>query len=137
MLQSGNVIVNLCVNLARLQHNAIESNIRLDVAVVPLLSHVRLFVTPWTVACQASWSLTISQSLLKLMSIQSLIPSNHLILCHLLPSIFPTFRVFFSSESALHVTWPKYWSFNFGFSPSNKYSRLISFRVDWFDFHAI
>ena len=98
------------------------------VAVVQLLSHVQFFVTPWTTACQASLSFTISQSLLKLMSIKSVIPSNHLILCHLLlllPSIFPSIRIF-SSESALRISWPKYWSFSM--SPSNEYSGLISFR---------
>ena len=90
-------------------------------------------VTPWTAACQASLSLTISWSPLKLMSIESVMPSNSLILCHpflFLPSIFPSIRVFFS-ESTLHVRWPKYWSFSI--SPCNKYSGLISFRIDWFD----
>ena len=108
-----------------------------EIVVVQSLSHVRLFVTPWTAICQASLSFTISQSLLKLMSIKSVIPSNHLILCHLLlflPSIFPTIRIF-SSESALHIRWPKYWSFNFSISPSN--SGLISFRIDWFDLLAV
>ena len=98
------------------------------VALVQLLSHVQLFVTPWTAICQASLSFTISQSLLKLMSIKSVIPSNHLILCHLLlllPSIFPTIRIF-SSESDLRISWPKYWSFSI--SPSNEYSVLSSFR---------
>ena len=102
--------------------------------VVLLLSHVRLFVTPWTVACQASLSFTISKSLLKLMSIQLVMPTNHLILYHpllLLPSIFPRIRVF-SKESALHMRWPKYWSFGFSISPSSEYSELISFRMDWF-----
>ena len=90
-------------------------------------------VTPWTAACQASLSLTISWSPLKLMSIESVMPSNSLILCHpflFLPSIFPSIRVFFS-ESTLHIRWPKYWSFSI--SPCNKYSGLISFRIDWFD----
>ena len=98
------------------------------------LSCVRLFVTPWTAACQASLSFTISQSLLRFMSIQSVMLSNHLILCHplLLPSIFPSIRVF-SNESALHIRWPKHWSFSFSVSPSNEYSGLISFRIDWFD----
>ena len=99
---------------------------------VKSLSGVRLFVTPWTVACQASLSITDSQSLLKLMSIESVMPSNHLILCHpllLLPSIFPNIRVF-PHESALRIRWPKYWSFSFSVSPSNEYSGLISFRVD-------
>ena len=88
------------------------------------LSHVRLFVTPWTSACQASLSITNSQSLLKLMSIESVMPSNHLILCHPLflpPSIFPSFKVF-SNESVLCIRWPKYWSFSFSISPSNEYS---------------
>ena len=102
---------------------------------VQFLSHVRLFVTPWTVAHQASLSFTISQSLLKLMSIKSAMLSNHLILHHpllLLPSIFLSIRVF-STESVLHIMWPKYWSFSFNISPSNEYSGLISFRIDWFD----
>ena len=91
-------------------------------------------VTPWTAACQASLSITNSRSLLKLMSIESLMPPNHLILCHplLLPSIFPSIRVF-SNESALHIRWPKYWRFTFSISPSNDYSGLISFRMDWLD----
>ena len=104
-------------------------------SLVQLLSHVRLFETLWTAACQASLSITNFWSLLKLMSIESVMPSNHLILCHsllLLPSIFPTIRVF-SNESALCIRWPKYWSFSFSISPSNQYSGLISFRMDWFD----
>ena len=99
------------------------------------LSHVQLFVTQWTAARQASLSITNFQSLLKLMSIQSVMISNHLILCHpllLLPSIFPNIRVF-SSESVLCIRWPKYWSFNFSSSSSNEYSGLISFRMDWLD----
>ena len=106
---------------------------------VQLLSRVRLFVTPWTAACQASLSITNSRSLLKLMSIESVIPSNHLVLCHpllLLPSIFPSIRVF-SSDSAPHIRWPKYWSFSFSISPSNEYSGLISFRMDWLDLLAV
>ena len=102
---------------------------------VQSLSHVRLFATPWTAACQASLSITNSWSLLKLMFIKSVMPSNHLILCRPLllpPSIFPRIRVF-SNESALHIRWPKYWSFRFSISPSNEYSGLISFRIDWFD----
>ena len=87
--------------------------------------------------CQASLSFTISQSLLKLMSIESVMPSNHLILCHsLLFSIFPSIR-FFSNESDLHIRWPKYWSFSFSISPSNEYSGLVSFRIDWFDLLAV
>ena len=106
---------------------------------VQLLSHVRLFVTPWTAACQASLSITNSQSLLKLMSIESVMPSNHLIVCCpflLLPSIFPSVRVF-SNELVLWIRWPKYWSFSFRISPSNEYSGLISFRIDWFDLLAV
>ena len=102
---------------------------------VQSLSHVQLFVTPWTAACQASLSITNSQSLLKLMSCDSVMPSNHLILCHplLLPhSIFPSIRVL-SNESVLCIRWPKYWSFSFNISPSNEYSGLISFRMDWLD----
>ena len=102
------------------------------------LSHVWLFVTPWTAACQASLSITSSWSLLKLMSIESVMPSNCLILCHplLLPSIFPSIRVF-SNESALCIRWPKYRSFSFSISPSNEYSGLISFRIDWLDLLAV
>ena len=94
--------------------------------------------TPWTAALQTSLSITNSQSLIKLMSIESVMPSNHLILCHLLllPSIFPRIRVF-SNESVLHIRWPKYWSFSFGISPSNEYSGLISFRMDWLDLLAV
>ena len=102
---------------------------------VQLLSHVPLFETPWTAACQAFLSITNSWSLLKLMSIVSVKPSNHFILCHplfLLPSIFPSIRVF-SNESVLHIRWPEYWSFSFSISPSNEYSGLIFFRMDWLD----
>ena len=104
-----------------------------------MLSHVRLFATPWTTAHQASLSITNSWSLLKLMSIKSVMPSNHLILCHpllLLPSIFPSIRVF-SNESALHIRWLKDWSFCFSVSHSNAYSGLISLRTDWFDHLAV
>ena len=96
-------------------------------------------MTPWTVAQQAPLSSTVSRRLLKFMSIESVMLSNHLILCHLLlllPSIFPSIRVF-SSESALHIRWPKYWSFSFSNSPSNEYSELISFRIDLFDLFAV
>ena len=106
---------------------------------VQSLSHVQLFATPWTTAHQASLSMTNSQSRFKLMSIESVMPSNHLILyCPLLllPSIFPSIRVF-SNESALHIRWSKYWSFSFSISPSNEYSGLISFRIDWFDLLAV
>ena len=107
--------------------------------VIQPLSHVQLFATPWAAACQASLSFTIAQSLLKFMSIESVMPSNHLILCHpllLLPSILPSIRVF-SSESALCIRWAKYWSFSFSMSPSNGYSGLIFFRMDWFDLLAV
>ena len=107
----------------------------LEVTSVQLLSCVWLFVTSRTAARQASLSITNSQSLLKLMSIESVMPSNHLILCHpllLLPSIFPSIRVF-SNESVLCIRWPKYWRFSFNISPSNKHSGLISFRMDWLD----
>ena len=106
---------------------------------VQSLSHVRLFVTPWNAAGQASLSIINSQSLLKLMSIESVMPSNHLILYRpliLLPSIIPRIRVF-SSESVLCIRWPKYWSFSFSISPSNEYSELISFRIDWLDLLAV
>ena len=106
---------------------------------VQSLSCVRLFVTPCISAHQASLSITNSQSLPKLTSIEMLIPSNHLILCHpllLLPSIFPSIRVF-SNESALCIRWPKYWSFSFNISPSNEYSGLITFRMDWLDLFAV
>ena len=95
-----------------------------------VLSRVRLFATPWTTACQASLSITYSQSLLKVMSIKSAMPSNHLILCHPLlpPSVFPGIRVF-SSEPVLRIRWPKYWSFSFSISPSSAYSGLISFMT--------
>ena len=105
---------------------------------VQSLSRVQLFATPWTAAYQVSLSITNSQSLLRLMSIESVMPSNRFILCHplLLPSIFPSIRVF-SNESALCIRWPKYWSFSFSISPSNEYSGLISFRMDWFDLLAV
>ena len=106
---------------------------------VQSLSHGRLIVTPWTAAHQVSLSVTNSRSLLKLMCIESVMPSNYLILCHpllLLPSIYPRIKVF-SNESVLHIRWPKYQSFRFSISPSNEYSRLISFRIDWFDLVAV
>ena len=102
---------------------------------VQLLSCVQLFATPWTAACQAFLFFTISWSLLKLMSIELLMPSNHLILCYplfLLSSIFPSIGVF-SNESALGIKWPEYWSFNFNISPSDEYSGLTSSKIDWFD----
>ena len=106
---------------------------------VQLLSRVQLFATPWTTARQGSLSITNSRRLLKLMSIESVMPSNHLILCCsllILPSIFPSIRVF-SSGSVLHIRQPKYWSFSFSIRPSNEYSGLISFRMDWLDVLAV
>ena len=104
-----------------------------------MLTHIRLFATLSTAAHQSSLSFIISQSLLKLISIELAMPSNHLILCHpllLLPSVFPSIRIF-SNDSALPIRWPEYWSFSFGISPSNEYSGLISFRIDWFDVLAV
>ena len=109
------------------------------VVVVQLHSHVQLFAIPRTAARQASLSFTISQSLIRLMSIESVMPSNPLILCHpllLLPSLFPSISIF-SNESALRIRWLKYWSFSFSISPSNDYSGLISIRIDWFDLLAV
>ena len=106
---------------------------------VQSLSHVRFFATPWTAARQASLSFTNSQSPLKLMSIESVMPSSHLILCHpllLLTSIFPRIRVF-SNDSVLHIRWPKYWTFSFSVSPSNEYSGLISFKMNWLHLLAV
>ena len=110
-------------------------SIKIGFCSVQSLSRVRLFATPWTAARQASLSITNSQSLLKLMSIESVMPSNHLIPCRphlLLPSIFPSIGVF-PNESVLRIRWPKYWSFSISISPSNEYSGLISFRIDWLD----
>ena len=114
------------------------SPIIVGISSVQEVSHVRHCATPWTAARQASLSISISWSLLKLMSIESVMPSNHLILYRpllLLPSIFPSIRVF-SNESVLHIRWPKYWSFSFSISLSNEYSGLISFRMDWLDLLA-
>ena len=125
--------VKMCLNLSCYRLKQIVINILF----VQLLSYVQLFVIPWTAASQPSLSFTIFSSLLKLMSIESVMPSNHLILCHpllLMPSIFPSIRVF-SNESALHIRWPKYCSFSI--SPSNEFSGLISFRIDWFDLFAV
>ena len=108
-------------------------------ASVQSFSRVWLFATPWTAARQASLSITNSWSLLKLMSIESAMPSNHLIFCHpllLLPSIFPSIRIF-SNDSVLWIRWPKYWSFSFSINPSNEYLGLVSFRIDWFDLLAV
>ena len=123
----------LLLNMTGREHPQAKKEIQFSS--VHSLSHVWLFVTPWTAACQASLSITNSQSLLKLMSITSVMPSNHLILCRsflLPPSIFPSIRVF-SNESVLHIRKPKCWSFGFSISPSNEYSGLISFRMDWLD----
>ena len=109
------------------------------VVVFQLLSHIWLFETPWTAAHQASLSFTISWSLLRLMSIESVMPSIHLILCHpllLLSSVFPSISIF-SNESVLHIRWPKHWSFSFSISPSNEYTGLISFGTDWFDIRVV
>ena len=109
------------------------------VSSVELLSCVQLFVTPWTAAHQTSLSITNSWSLVKFVSIESVMPSNHLILCYpliFLPSVLPSIKVF-SNESILHIKWPKYWSFNFSISFSNEYSGLISFRIDWLDLLAV
>ena len=114
-------------------------SILLFVVLVQLLSHVQPFATPWTAACQASLSITNSRSLLKLKCIESVMQSNHFILCCpflLLPSIFPKIR-FISNESALHIMWPKYWSFSFSISLSNESSGLYYFRIDWFDLLAV
>ena len=116
-----------------------ESGCTIHISSVQLLSHVRLFATPWTIAHQASLSITNSWSLLKLMSIESMMLSNHLILCRPLllpPSIFPNKSVF-SNESVLRIKWPKYWSFSFSISPPNEYSGLISFRTDLLDLLAV
>ena len=110
-----------------------------SVSSIQSLSPALLFATPWTSACQASLSITNSQSLLKLMSSVLVMPSNHLILCHpllLLPSIFPSMRVF-SNESVLCIRWPKFWSFIVSISPFNEYSELISFRMEWLDLLAV
>ena len=124
--------VGICGGTGLESHGHFVLGISVQFNSVQLLSCVRLFVTPWTAAHQASWSITNSRSLLKLMSIESVMPSNHLILCCpllLLPSIFPSMRVF-SDESALCIRWPEYWSFSFSISPSNEYSGLISFKID-------
>ena len=119
------------VSIKGVQHHQFSS--------VQSLNHVWLFVTPWTAARQASLYITNSRSLLKLMSIKSVMPSNHLIHCHpllLLPSILPSIRVF-SNKSVLRIRWPKYWSFSFSISPSKEYSGLVSFRIDWLDLLAV
>ena len=115
------------------------TKLRENFSSVQLLSHVWLFVTPWTAAGQASLLFANSQSLLRLMCIELVMPSNHLILCHpllLQPSIFPSIRIF-SSESVLRIMWPEYWSFSLSISPSNEHSGLISFRIDWLDLLSV
>ena len=127
--------------LIQLQHSThhIQAQKKMRLSSVQSLSHVRLFATPQTAACQASLSITKSQSSFKLMCIESVMQSNHLILCGpllLLPSVFPSIRVF-SSESVLRIRWPKYWSFSFSISPSNEYSGLISFGLTgWISFQS-
>ena len=131
-------VVYVC-NILIFGHYFFLISIFYKIYAVQLLSHVWLLVTPRTVACQAFLSITNFQSLLKLISIESVMPSNHLILCCpllFLPSIFPIIRVF-SNESALHIRWPKYWSFSFNISPSNEHPELISFRMDWLDLLAV
>ena len=120
-------------------YNLITENLYSLTSSVQSLSHVQLFAPPWTAALQASLTITNSISLIKLTSFESVMPSNHLILCHpllLLPSIFPSLRVF-SKESLLCIRWPKYWSFSFNISPSNEYSGLISFWIDWLELLAV
>ena len=127
--------VNIDLNMYTYLYTCIHISIHIHFVVVQTPTRVRLFVTLWTATQQDSLSFTISWSLLKLMSMESVMPSNYLILCYpllLLPSIFPSIRVF-SNESALRVRWPKYWNFSFSISPSNEYSGLISFRMDLFD----
>ena len=129
------IYISHCINLVVYNQMYL---ILIQFSSVESLSHV-LFATPWTAACQASMSITNSWSVLKLVSIKLVMPSNHLILCRplfLLPSIFPSIKVF-SNESLLCIRWPKYWSFSFNISSSNEYSGLISFRIDWFDLLAV
>ena len=135
-----NVVPIKCRNRRKIDYSlSIYTRDGVQFSSVQLLSRVQLFLTPWTAAYQASLSITNSRSLLRLMSIESVMPSNHLILCHpflLQPSIFPSIRVFFN-ESALHIRWPKYWSFSFNISPSSEHPGLISFRMDWLDLLAV
>ena len=132
-------LLNSVVTVQRQQHVREWVRLFFNISSVQSLSRVWLFMTLGTAAHQASLSITNSQSLLKLTSIESVMPSNHLILCRpllLLPSIFPSIRVF-SNESVLHIRWPRYWSFSFSISLSNEYSGLISFRMDWLDLLAV
>ena len=135
----GQLRVHMSQQMILLATSKTQCKKRKTISSVQSLSHSQLFVTPWTAAHQSSLSITNSWNLLKLMSIESVMPSNHLILCHpllLLPSVFPSIRVF-SNESVLRIRWPEYWSFSFIISPSNEYSGLISFRIDWFDLSVI
>ena len=126
------------MNISLISGTELLKSLEFPVSSVQLFTYIQLFVTPWIAAHEASLSITNSWSLLKLMSIEPVMPSNHLILCRplLLPSIFPTIRVF-SNESVLHIRWPKYWSSSFSISPSNEYSGLISFTIDWLDLLAV
>ena len=136
LLLGGSAMTNLDIVL-KSRDITLPTKVRLSS--VQSLSHVRLFATPWIAARQASLSITTSWSSLRLMSIESVMPSSYLILCWsllLLSLIFPRIRVF-SNEPVLHISWPKYWNFSFSISPSNEYSGLISFRIDWFDLLAI
>ena len=129
---------SLCVSL-NLEWVSCKLHVVGSVQVIQLLSLIQLFATPWSAACQASLSISNSRNLLKLMSIETVMLSNYLIFRHpllWLPSIFPSIRVF-SNESVLQSRWPKYWSFSFSISPSNEYSGLISFRMDWLDLLAV
>ena len=140
MLYSRSLLSILLITIAVQTHTFKKRDeAMISSVVVQSLGRVGLFVTPWTAARQASYPFTIFHSLLRLMSIESVMPSNHLILCRpllLLPSIFPNIRVF-SNESALHIRWPKYGNLSFSISPSNEYSGLISFRMDWLDLLAV
>ena len=141
MGKSSNVIYFMCSLIFYLQawNKKHHQDMSHQFSSVQSLSCVQLFATPCTTAHQASLSITNSWSLLKLMSIESVMPTNHLIFCRpllLLPSIFPSIRIF-SNESALHIRWPKYWSFSFSISPSNEHSGLISLRMDWLDLLAV
>ena len=132
-------LLNSVVIVQRQQHVRERVQLFFNMSSVQSFSCVWLFMTPGTAAHQASLSITKSRSLLKLMSIESVMPSNYLILCYpllLLPSIFPSIRVF-SNESVLHIRWPRYWSFSFSISLSNEYSGLITFRMDWLDLLAV
>ena len=136
--RTSSIASSLCTPISPIQPLCQENKTG-RVAVVQSLSPVRRFATPWTAAHWVSLSFAIAWSLLKLMSVESMMPFKHLILCCpllLLPEVFPSIRVF-SNESALRIRWPKYWSFSFSISPSNEYSGLISFRMDWLDLLAV